>query len=96
MCKKKNYIFLSKHDFSKNYKYLCRKLNGMKTLENSKTKQANELNINHNSNVTSKKKKYPKSIKGCISVEEYIDILRENVRKYYEDLQNTDQKRSVV
>lgn len=68
----------------------------MKTLENSKIKQANELNINHNSNVTSKKKKYPKSIKGCISVEEYIDILRENVRKYYEDLQNTDQKRSVV
>lgn len=67
----------------------------MKTLENSRTKQVNELNFNQNSSVTSKKKKYPKSIKGCISVEEYFDILRERVRKHYEDLQNTNQKRSV-
>lgn len=92
----KIYIFLSKHDFSKNYKYLCRKLNDMKTLENSKTKQANELNINHNSNVTSKKKKYPKSIKGCISVEEYIDIFREELKKRYEELQNTNQQKVSV
>lgn len=68
----------------------------MKTLENSKTKQANELNINHNSNVTSKKKKYPKSIKGCISVEEYIDIFREELKKRYEELQNTNQQKKPL
>jgi len=89
-------IFLSRHDFSKKYKYLCGKFKSMKTLENSRTKKVNELNINHNSNVTSKKKKYPKSIKGCISVEEYIDIFREELKKRYEELQSTNQQKVSV
>lgn len=66
------------------------------TTENSNKNQGNVLTIKHGVDTTRKKNKYPKSIKDCISVEEYFDIFEEELKKRYEELQSTNQQKMSV
>lgn len=39
-------------------------------------------------------KKYPDTLKSCISLEEFKDLLNQKIEEHYENLSNTNKKRS--
>ena len=38
-------------------------------------------------------KKYPKTLKSCISLEEFKDLLDQKINEHYENLSNTNKKK---
>ena len=52
--------------------------------------------INVKTRGTSKieQKKYPDTLKSCISLEEFKDLLNQKIEEHYENLSNTNKKRS--
>lgn len=52
--------------------------------------------INLKTRGTSKieQKKYPDTLKSCISLEEFKDLLNQKIEEHYENLSNTNKKRS--
>lgn len=52
--------------------------------------------INVRTRGTSKieQKKYPDTLKSCISLEEFKDLLNQKIEEHYENLSNTNKKRS--
>ena len=52
--------------------------------------------INLRKSDTSKveRKKYPDTLKSCISLEEFKDLLNQKIKEHYENLSNTNKERS--
>jgi len=46
------------------------------------------------SNGQCSKKQYPKCMRGCVTFEEFSDLLKEEVKTHYEDLRNSCKKAS--
>lgn len=53
-----------------------------------------KVNLGKRSASTIEQKKYPDTLKSCISLEEFKDLLNQKINEHYENLSNTNKKRS--
>ena len=59
-------------------------------MNNISTQPVN-LKLGRTSNI--EQKKYPKTLKSCISLEEFKDLLDQKINEHYENLSNTNKKK---
>ena len=69
---------------SKRFKNKGVKMNNIST-------QTVNLKLRRTSKV--EQKKYPETLKSCISLEEFKDLLDQKINEHYENLPNTNQKK---
>ena len=59
---------------------------------NNVSTQTVNLRLRGTSNI--EQKKYPKTLKSCISLEEFKDLLDQKINEHYENLSNSNKKKS--